>query len=221
MEQLAQGKWHRMRHNTSKNVFAYWNRLRAGRPAPDRCEIEPSDIREFLGDTFILEIDRQYQAITFRLAGTRLCGSYCRELKGVGFLGLWSEDDNLNIANAIRGVYQENKACTLGAMARTECNNFVEYEFLLLPLCTSQQDSIRILGVATPRKTDYWLGTTPLVENQLNSVRFSETDGSGSTDENSFADTVAALKQKSLDRIGGRKVKHLMVLQGGKETRKS
>lgn len=66
-------------------LFQYWNRLRGSRPAPQRSEIEPVDIKSLLADTFILESDARGEAI-FRLAGTRLCATYGRELKGYSFL---------------------------------------------------------------------------------------------------------------------------------------
>ena len=54
---------------------------------PARREVEPADIKSLLADTFILEADNLGDAI-FRLAGTRLCGIYDRELKGISFPSL-------------------------------------------------------------------------------------------------------------------------------------
>ena len=206
-----------MRNETSKKIYSYWNRLRKDRPAPDRCEIEPSDIRDILGDTFILEIDTGFRAISFRLAGTRLCDAYGRELKGVGFLGLWDERDNLTIFNAVRQVYQEFKACTISAIAQSENNKFVEYEVLMLPLATGQADAIRILGVATPKKIPYWLGSDPLTTNRLNAVRFQQTQ-SQSADKARKPDAPIKVEPKNpVDRTVTRRVAHLTVHEGGKQ----
>ncbi len=43
-----------MKLNGSIALFQYWNRLRDGRPAPKRSEVEPADIKSLLADTFIL-----------------------------------------------------------------------------------------------------------------------------------------------------------------------
>ena len=57
-----------MKHATSRELYDYWDRLRRGQPAPHRGDIEPSDIRRILADTFILEVgDRETYMI--RLAG--------------------------------------------------------------------------------------------------------------------------------------------------------
>ncbi|MBE0702443.1 MAG: PAS domain-containing protein, partial [Afipia sp.] len=52
-----------MKQNGSIQLFQYWNRLRNGRPAPKRTEIEPSDIKSLLADTFILEKDGRGEAV--------------------------------------------------------------------------------------------------------------------------------------------------------------
>ena len=70
-----------MKHEKSTSLFQYWNRLRGNRPAPRRTEIEPADIKANLADTFILEQDTRGRPM-FRLAGTRLCATFGRELKG-------------------------------------------------------------------------------------------------------------------------------------------
>jgi PAS domain len=56
-----------MKREASVNLLQYWNDLREGRRAPRRTEIEPSNIKTLLGDTFILETAGRGEAV-FRLA---------------------------------------------------------------------------------------------------------------------------------------------------------
>ena len=93
-----------MKLDGSIALFQYWNRLRAGRAAPKRTEIEPADIKTLLADTFILEKDARGEAV-FRLAGTRLCASYGRELKGFAFASLWKEKDQRMIARLAHSAF--------------------------------------------------------------------------------------------------------------------
>jgi len=206
-----------MRHKTSKKIYAYWDNLRKGRPAPDRCEIEPSDIRDYLGDTFILEIDPKLRTISFRLAGTRLCSAYARELKGVGFLGLWDEKDNMSIYNAVRQVYQDYKACTISTIAQSGTNRFVEYEILMLPLSTGHLDNIRILGVASPKQTPYWLGSDPIVNNRISAVRYLDTCNAEQADADAMIVALDPVRDDLINQANSRRVKHLIVLDGGRE----
>jgi hypothetical protein len=43
-----------MKHPSCREFFAYWDEKRGGARAPDRSEIEPSAVRELLGDIFVL-----------------------------------------------------------------------------------------------------------------------------------------------------------------------
>ena len=43
-----------MKHISSQAVYAYWNEKRGARPAPERSDIDPADIRRALGDTVML-----------------------------------------------------------------------------------------------------------------------------------------------------------------------
>jgi hypothetical protein len=79
-----------MKHKSTKAVYAYWNEKRGQRPAPERADIDPTVIRHALGDTIMLSADF-VDRLRFRLAGTRVCALFGRELKGETFAGLWSE----------------------------------------------------------------------------------------------------------------------------------
>ena len=78
-----------MKHAASRELYAYWQEKRGTRPAPERTEIEPGAIRGVLADAFILALDRG-SGHPIRLAGTRLCALFGREIKGESFLDLWA-----------------------------------------------------------------------------------------------------------------------------------
>ena len=206
-----------MRQETSKKIFSYWNNLRKGRPAPDRREIEPSDIRDLLGDTFILEVDPSFRTVSFRLAGTRLCSAYGRELKGVGFLGLWDEQDNMDIFNAVKQVHENLNACTISFLAETEQNKFAEFELIMLPLLNDSSKSVRILGCASPDEAPYWLGTESLVNNRVKHIR--------TIDQSQIETSVESLPELQnapnltpelhSELPDAKRVGHLLVLDGG------
>jgi hypothetical protein len=195
-----------VRHAASKDLFRYWETLRGSRPAPERGEIEPAEIRSILGDTFILEISLQFRTVSFRLAGTRLCSAYGRELKGLGFLALWSEDDNYDVAKLVSRVYRDNQPVLVGYAAQNGNGRFLEYEMLLLPLAKAADGNARILGIASPRTTPYWLGNEPLVTNHLRSSR--SVPAATPTD--------APMAQELAPSEPTRRVQHLTVLEGGK-----
>jgi hypothetical protein len=69
-----------MKHVSTRTLFDYWNRRRGRRRALARSDIDPGDIRSALGDTFLLAADF-VDEIRFRLAGTRICTLFAREIK--------------------------------------------------------------------------------------------------------------------------------------------
>jgi hypothetical protein len=73
-----------MKHQSARAVFDYWNKKRGTRPAPERADIDPTEIRHALSDTFMLAADFVDQ-LRFRLAGTRVCALFGREIKGEAF----------------------------------------------------------------------------------------------------------------------------------------
>lgn len=194
-----------MRHQGSQKLFQYWNTLRGSRVAPERSEIEPSDIRSILGDTFILEVSQQFRTVSYRLAGTRLCAAYGRELKGLGFLALWREEDNYEIARAVAHVYRDNNPVLLSYGATTQAERALEYEAVVLPLAMAADGNARVLGIATPRTGAFWLGSEPLVSNSLRSARLLEVPIAPLHSEKT------AGEQQASRRFG-----HLTVMDGGK-----
>jgi hypothetical protein len=78
-----------MKHAGSRELYAYWDKKRGKRAAPERAEIEPGAIRNVLSDAFILALDGG-AGHPFRLAGTRVCALFGRELKSEPFIGLWA-----------------------------------------------------------------------------------------------------------------------------------
>ena len=46
-----------MKHQSTRALFDYWNKKRGTRPAPERGDIDPAEIRNALSDTFMLAAD--------------------------------------------------------------------------------------------------------------------------------------------------------------------
>jgi hypothetical protein len=159
-----------MKQAAIQKLYSYWDSLRGARPAPERREIEPSEIRELLGDTFILEFEGT-DRFTFRLAGTRMCSAYCRELKGRNFADLWTGKDREAIVNIIAAITTDGAATVLGFQGRNQLGKTLDFELLLLPLRQSGEGFNRILGLCVPVDTPYWIGVHPIHEQSIISTR--------------------------------------------------
>lgn len=209
-----------MKQDGSIALFHYWNRLRKGRPAPKRTEIEPADIKTLLTDTFILERDTRGEAV-FRLAGTRLCAIYGRELKGFSFPSLWREKDRRLVARLTHGVFESNSVVVIAfdGISRNRRSN--AFEMVILPL-DGGIDSPRCLGAMSAEEKPFWLGADPIVEAQVESVRVVDPDREPMFLKNRPAIDVPALSPSELPSggdvgtAGSRRIRHLLVFDGGR-----
>lgn len=159
-----------MKHSSTRELYEYWQRLRGSRPAPDRGEIEPSDIRRILGDTFILEVVSRNE-YRFRLAGTRVCALYGRELKGKDFLAFWKGKDREAIATLLAAVSQDAAAAVFGANGRSAHDRDLACEILLLPIRQKDGGFNRIIGSLVPMQDPYWIGIHPILSQTVTSLR--------------------------------------------------
>lgn len=159
-----------MKHASTRAVYGYWNERRGNRPAPERADIDPAAIRHALGDTFMLAADF-VDELRFRLAGTRVCALFCREIKGEAFSAPWSETSHKGIEDLLSIVTGEAQGAVAGVTGHTADGSQADLEILLLPLAHIGHARIRALGVLVPLVPPYWLGEKPVVELELGTLR--------------------------------------------------
>jgi len=165
-----------MQQPTSKQLYAYWDGIRNGRIAPRRFEIEPAKIASLLRETFIAECNGLL-AFRFRLAGTRVCQQFGRELRGVDFLSLWSLHDRDAIASQVRNIVNDGAVGHGVFLARTETNRQAAFEFTLMPLIHTGPSINRMLGSITAIDAPFWLGAEPLATFEVAELHLHWPDG--------------------------------------------
>lgn len=159
-----------MKHATSRLLHAHWDTLRGTRSAPERGEIEPGDIRHVLADSFVLEVDAPARAALMRIAGTRLCALFGRELKGVGFAELW-EESAAGPWGLVETVIEDTAGLVAGLRGRTGAGDTIDLELLLLPLRHRGKTQVRVLGALSAVGVPPWIGQRPLIGVETVSVR--------------------------------------------------
>ncbi|WP_054313092.1 PAS domain-containing protein [Mesorhizobium sp. 1M-11] len=211
-----------MNLNGSIALFQYWNRLRHGRPAPRRTEVEPADIKALLADTFILEKDTRGEAV-FRLAGTRLCATFGRELKGFSFPSLWREKDQRLVSRLMQGVFDQQSAVLVNYEGISRGGYSCRFELLALPL-NGGAEHPRCLGVVNSAEKPFWLGADPMMDAAIESVRVIDPDKEMAALNNRTPIAAPSLAPTELEHAnpsgafgGARRVRHLVVLEGGRE----
>lgn len=199
-------------------LFRYWDGLRDERPAPLRTEIEPADIKSLLADTFILEKDARGEAI-FRLAGTRLCATYGRELKGYAFPLLWSQRDQRIVSRHVYSVFHYSAVVVVAFEGTTPGGKTAAFEMILLPLHGDRGEA-RALGSIIPAEKPYWLGADPVTENRIDRLRVVDPARERLfLGERTTIDGPSLMPdQRDIAGVeGGRRIRHLVVFEGGRE----
>lgn len=159
-----------MKHAASRELYAYWEERRGQRAAPHRADIEPGAIRNVLSDAFILALDGG-AGHPFRLAGTRLCALFGREVKGEPFIGLWAAASQPIVADLLAILDGERVGTVAGVTARSAEGEPIDLELLLLPLGASRPSLARTIGILAPLKPPQWLGAHPIGALNLGSRR--------------------------------------------------
>ncbi|HWD11726.1 PAS domain-containing protein [Pseudochrobactrum sp. sp1633] len=170
-----------MKHDWTADLLTYWDRLRGTRAAPDRRDISPRDLGGKLPNIFILRGDHEASATTanpdstgipqpkqwqFRLAGTRLCTIYGRELRNTRFLSLWHDDVRLWLAEQLHLSGLDYRPLRLEHTGLTLTEKACHFESLLLPLHEAD-GSLAWIGSMVPLDQPLWLGSDPLISNHM------------------------------------------------------
>jgi hypothetical protein len=161
-----------MKNTGTQDLFAYWNERRGHRIAPERGDIEPNAIRHVLGDSFFLAADAAAQ-YPFRLAGTRLCALFGRELKSESFFTMWGKLDQMTVRKLMDVVVHEKVGVVANALGRTTDGAplLINLELLLLPLLQRGPMDARVLGALIPTPMPFWFGARHIGTLELGMLR--------------------------------------------------
>ena len=160
-----------MKHSSTRDLYGYWQTRRAQRAAPERAEIDPTAIPSVLADTFLLGTDPSGERV-FRLAGTRVCALFRRELKGEVLLPLFRREDQPAIRDLLDVCGEDAIPAVAGLIADGAEGATADLELLLLPLRHRGRTDTRILGVLVPVTRPNWLGLQPIGALTLGTFRY-------------------------------------------------
>jgi hypothetical protein len=138
-----------MKHPASQAFFAYWDSKRGDARAPERSDIEPSAMRELLGDIFVLSSVAE-AGYPFRIAGTRVCALFGRDMKDQRFTSLFAAESRHEIEEITAVVADEMLPAIAGLTAMSPCGATTHLELLLLPFNNRAHTPISLTGMLAP-----------------------------------------------------------------------
>lgn len=216
-----------MQQRSTKTLYSYWNEIRGARSTPERRDIDPTRIRDALAHTFILESTDGLD-FNFRLAGSHICATYCRELKSRPFSALWSVRDHDALETLMRAVTEDHAVALVTFEGRTERGEKLSFEMALFPLRHNGVTTSRMMGGLSALDAPYWLGIHPIVDQRITGLRLIWPDDrdtvtpegyrSAMLDDIAAAmnDTPAAPMPATVSGYSARRYAHLAVIDGGK-----
>ncbi len=220
-----------MQQRSTRTLYSYWNEIRGARSTPERRDIDPTRIRDALAHTFILE-SQDGTDFFFRLAGSHICATYCRELKNRPFQTLWSPRDHDAIETLMRAVTEDHAVALVTFEGQTERGEKLTFELALFPLRHNGVTTSRMMGSLTALDTPYWLGIHPIMDQKIAGLRLiwpDDRDTAAPANPYSHAvldDVAAAMNDTPVSptppmpaTVAGnsaRRYAHLSVIDGGK-----
>jgi hypothetical protein len=164
-----------MKHPLTQELYDYWNGRRGEEAMPERGDIDPAAIRRILADSFVLAAEPG-QNPRFRVAGTKICELFGRELRGEDFIGLWGQEAAPQIRDFVSLVTSEWIGILAGATMEAGDGLRCPLELLILPLSHQGKGGQRALGSLVPLEQPFWLGTHPAQHLDLGVVKFVGSD---------------------------------------------
>jgi len=135
-----------MIHSEIRALYSYWERLRAGRPCPERTEIDPRDMTGDSRHLFILEGLGQGN-IRFRLAGTALHDAFGFDLRGMSARAIMEGKARESFVALIEETLAEPGVGYARLLAH---DTDTVWEIVLLPVRSSLGAIDRLIGCLHP-----------------------------------------------------------------------
>ncbi len=126
------------------SLKSYWDRLRAGRIAPYRAEIDPRQFETALENMFIIE-RLSTDNMRIRLAGMKICEMMGMEVRGMQPQFLIDEGDRTRFERLLNVVMSEPSVVELGLSAPNRAGVY-RATMLLMPLRSDFGEVNRVLG---------------------------------------------------------------------------
>ena len=150
-------------------MFRFWETVRAERAAPNRAELDLKQIGRQAPDLFIIE--HSLGNYRWRLAGTRICELYRRELTGRDCLAGWDCFERDTIGRFLGAVTGTLQPCVLRFRLVTSHSQTIGVEMVGLPLVERSGESVHVFGGLFPFRDIAPLTYDHIVVQEISSAR--------------------------------------------------
>jgi hypothetical protein len=158
-----------MQHAHARTLVNYWDSRRRQSPVPARADIAAADLRDLLGNLFMLQRHDASHHV-FRLAGTQVCHLHQRELREQNFLSFWRGYDREHMKLLLESVLAFAAPGSAVATAHSLSGDRMEVEMVFTPLASKAGSVDRVLGLYQPLQSPETFRRRPVVRHDLDRV---------------------------------------------------
>lgn len=163
-------------HPGSRRLFSHWESLRAERAYPTREEFTFEPIKDLLPDLLILDRDHLRNSYRYRLAGSRVCGMFGKNLTSSDALSNWESFEKNIIAKQLNAAFVQFQPSLIRMRLTTDTGQIVAVEFIALPIQLRGSDRMQLVGGMFAFRDSRNLGHSAIVAQELASARMIWTE---------------------------------------------
>lgn len=128
------------------NLYRYWDSCRGGQPMPRRADIDPVDMRSWLGRVTLIDVDAAGKHFRYRLVGTEIVALRGFDPTGRSVEAAWPHEDAELVLATYRQVTEQKTPIFCHAAERWHYERDPVVGVMLLPLSNDGEKVDQILG---------------------------------------------------------------------------
>lgn len=190
-----------MLHPGSRQLFRYWESLRAERPCPRKSEIELKNIVDVVPNLTIIVQNSEPKTWQFRLAGTKIYSLFGKEMTNADALQGFDSFERGVVSNCLDICKTRLQPSLIRMRFISEQNEVIAAEMIGLPIQDGAEGQTQIFGGLFPFTDSRLSDSAGFLRRELISARMIWT-------EHDAGNTL-------LSTVGRKTPVHLQVIQGG------
>lgn len=168
-------------HPGSRRLFAHWEALRGERPYPSRDEFTFAPVKDLMADMVIIEQDATGHAYRYRLAGSRACAIFGKNLTASDAVLGWDSFEASLLSTHFERALKDFQPMLARMRFVTDTGLRFAAELIAMPIQVRGSSRVQLIGGLFPFRELDERSHASLRARELASVRaiWTEHDGPG------------------------------------------
>jgi hypothetical protein len=172
-----------MLHPGSRQLFRYWETLRAEKAYPRREDVDFAAIKAVMPDLVVIERDHLRKSFRYRLAGSRVCSLFGMNLTVKDVFADWDHFETDVIRRHLDIALTRFQPAVIRMRLKTDREQQLAVELVVLPVQMQNSNRVQLIGGMFPFRPIVGLGHMTIAARELVSARVIWTEHQGSLPE--------------------------------------